>query len=645
MADGDQKLREMALHIARTLGRTETMTEDILQTYSTFDDRFSRSNLYRTDEDGAASSSASGNMSLANVERTLRYLDRQISRVVALQRPIWSDSQEATSFLDSFDTLLDTMSGLDPMVPTDRRLLDHASEVLHKAAQRLEAEFKILVEQGSSGGNNPLDPFAEGGPISPPFDSDDEDDVDGFPGTTSSAAAIPVAQPVTDYNVVIDALPWGTISDLHEIAKRMVAAGFARDCAAAFAGARREFLEESVARLGVRPWTSAEVHGTAWGDLEEEIRRWPPAAKVAFRILFPSERRLADRVFAGLGPVADAAYAESCAAPALRLLGFAGAVASGAKAPERLFRIIDLYEALRELAPVEFDACFADPYTAPVRNEAWDVCERLGKAIRGIFTELENLVTRDPPGTSPIAGGGVHPMTRYVMNYLRTASASWRTLEEVMDDDPESLGGGGGAAGQMELRRASSFSVQISWIMKILLGNLDTKALLYRDSSMKSIFLMNNTRYIIQKVKDSELRQLLGDDWIRLHAGRVRLLQGTYHKNTWAKAAMQLQASTGGGGVYNSDVVREKINTFCTQLEDICRVQTSWSVPDEELREDIKMAAVEAVVPGYRALIGRVRGSGREAIRQMERYVKYSVDDVQAMIEGLFQGPPRNHHH
>ena len=39
--------------------------------------------------------------------------------------------------------------------------------------------------------------------------------------------------PVSDYNITIEALPSSTINDLHEIAKRMVAAGYEKECSLA----------------------------------------------------------------------------------------------------------------------------------------------------------------------------------------------------------------------------------------------------------------------------------------------------------------------------------------------------------------------------------------------------------------------------
>ncbi|CAI9274722.1 unnamed protein product [Lactuca saligna] len=85
---------------------------------------------------------------------------------------------------------------------------------------------------------------AVGGGVGGYLDSDDDED-DGF-----DDVEIPLDHPMSDYNITIKALPSGTISDLHEIAKRMVIAGYRKECSLVYSTCRREFLKESLSRLG-----------------------------------------------------------------------------------------------------------------------------------------------------------------------------------------------------------------------------------------------------------------------------------------------------------------------------------------------------------------------------------------------------------
>ncbi|XP_010931301.1 exocyst complex component EXO70B1 [Elaeis guineensis] len=621
--NGEEKLLAAVRHIAKTLGRTETMADDILQIFSTFDGRLSREKLSEKQlVDGSLASSgvADGDdrLSVSSIDRTLRSLDRQISLFAASKRLIWSDSADASAFLEAVDQLLATIHDLDTPAPGNKPLLDRADHLLQQCMLRLEDEFRSLIDR--SDGGLPLEPAARGWS---PFDSEGKDS-DGEDGP------VPMAHPVTDYDLVIDALPPGTVSDLHEIARRMATAGFGRECAEVYALARRDFVEESVARLGFRPRTSEEVQGAPWGVLEDEIARWIKALNMVFRILIPSERRLCDRIFAGLPPFADLAFAAVSRAPAIQLLSFANVVAIGSRAPDRLFRVVDMYEAVRDLIP-DLDPIFSNQYSTFLRKEAATVSKSLAAAIRGIFVELENLIRRDP-ACAAVPGGGLHPITRYVMNYLRAACSFRRTVEEAMEDDA------GTPVPPDPDRPSSSMAVQIAWIMDVLQGNLEEKSKIYREPSLSCIFLMNNGRYIIQKVRDSELGVPLGEEWIRRQMARVRRWGSDYQRATWSRviAVLRTDGASGSGSVA-AKAMRERLRIFNAYFGEIHRAQTGWVVADEQLRAEIRISVSELVLPAYRNFLGRYRNLV-EAGKHPEKYVKYSVEDVDAGIGELFVG-------
>ncbi|KAM0014435.1 putative exocyst complex component Exo70, cullin repeat-like-containing domain superfamily [Helianthus debilis subsp. tardiflorus] len=58
---------------------------------------------------------------------------------------------------------------------------------------------------------------------------------------------------------------------------------------------------------------------------------------------------------------------------------------------------------------------------------------------------------------------------------------------------------------------------------------------------LRYILLMKNILYIVQKVKDSMLRNLLGDRWIRTHRGQIRQWHTSYLRSAWGKALMCLK--------------------------------------------------------------------------------------------------------
>ncbi|EPS72279.1 hypothetical protein M569_02478, partial [Genlisea aurea] len=562
------------------------------------------------------------------VEQTLSSLHRQISRYVSSDRPIWSSSADSASFLGLVDQLTAAVRDWGSLVgdKSVSSCLSRAEDLLQQSMFRLEDEFRTLVERGAES-------FDLTGPDSTyptPYFSDDEDEEEED-DDDEGGAFIPVAQPVTNYNIIIDALPAGTIGELNEIAKRMVLAGYVKECSHAYSTCRREFLEESFSRLGLQKLSIDEVHKMQWPEVSDEIDKWMKSINVALRILFPSERRLCDRVFMGSPSAADLSFMEVCRGSAIQLLHFADAVAILSRAPDRLFKVLDVYETLRNLMP-EFELVFSDQYCISLRNEAINIWKRLGEAVQGIFMELENSIQRDPV-KGAVPGGALHPITRYVMNYLRAACRSLQTLEQIFEESVVDYRKGCDQA----LPSSSSLASQMAWIMQFLERNLEAKSKIYKDAALSSVFMMNNGKYMVQKVKDSELGTLLGEDWIRKHTARVRQYQTNYQKYSWSKIA----------GVLKSDYTplppneafkeyKEKLKFFNSHFEEIWKTQSSWVIFDDQLREELRGSISAMLCPPYKNFVARfytVIDSGKNA----DRYVRYSADDIAARISELFQ--------
>ncbi|KAI3440120.1 Exocyst subunit Exo70 family protein [Psidium guajava] len=626
--NGEEKLFAVARHIAKTLGRDESMADDILQIFSNFDGRLSRDKLSPSDKAAAA---ADNPRAYAALDRALNALEHQISHFVTSDNPIWADAADASAFLDAVDELISVVRDWSSASATDKAVLaclGRADDLMQQAMFRLEDEFRSLMEVGGESFELTR-PYGRGelnGDLS--FDYEDEDNDEQ--GGDGEERQVPVAQPLgDDFDIVIDALPSGTINDLHEIAKRMVAAGFAKECSHVYSSCRREFLEESMSRLGLQKLSIEEAQKLPWQDLEDEIDRWMKAMKVALYILFPSERRLCDRVFFGLSSAADLCFMEVCRGCAIQLLNFADAVAIGSRAPERLFKVLDVFDTMRDLMP-ELESLFSDQYCLLLRNEAVAIWKRLGEAIRGIFMELENLIRRDP-AKAAVPGGGLHPITRYVMNYLRAACRSRQTLEQVFEENivsPKEYP-------DLDSRASSSsLSVQMAWVMELLESNLEAKSKIYEDTALCSIFMMNNGRYLVEKVKGNDLGLLLGEDWIRKHTAKVRQYQMNYIRSSWNKVLGVLKLDDASLAP-NADMrsLKERVKSFNIYFEDACRMQSSCVIRDEQLREDLRISVTKLLVPAYENFVGRLRG-----VAEMRKHSLKPVEEIKARIDELFRG-------
>uniref|UniRef100_A0A7N2LHJ3 Exocyst subunit Exo70 family protein n=1 Tax=Quercus lobata TaxID=97700 RepID=A0A7N2LHJ3_QUELO len=73
--------------------------------------------------------------------------------------------------------------------------------------------------------------------------------------------------------------------------------------------------------------------------------------------------------------------------------------------------------------------------------------------------------------------------------------------------------------------------------------------------------------------------------------------------------------SSGGGSSVGGDagnssgvsraLVKDRFKTFNMQFEELHQKQSQWTVPDTELRESLRLAVAEVLLPAYRSFVKR----------------------------------------
>lgn len=62
---------------------------------------------------------------------------------------------------------------------------------------------------------------------------------------------------------------------------------------------------------------------------------------------------------------------------------------------------------------------------------------------------------------------------------------------------------------------------------------------------------------------------------------------------------------SGGSGGLSRAMVKDRFKTFNIQFEELHQRQSQWTVPDSELRESLRLAVAEVLLPAYRSFIKR----------------------------------------
>lgn len=433
------------------------------------------------------------------------------------------------------------------------------------------------------------------------------------------------------------------VSDLRSIVQRMVAAGYSRECIQVYGTVRKSAMETIFKQLGIVKISIGDVQRLEWEVVEGKIRKWIRAAKVCIRVVFSSEKRLCEQLFDGICTAMDeTCFMETVKASALRLFTFPEAISISRRSPEKLFKILDLHDALTDMLP-DIEAIFDSDSSDAIRVQAIEIQSRLAEAARGILSEFENAVLREP-SIVPVPGGTIHPLTRYVMNYIVMISDYKQTLDDLIMSNPST--GSDPNTPDMdftELESKSPLDLHLIWLIVVLHFNLEEKSKHYRDTSLAHIFIMNNIHYIVQKVKRSpELREMIGDHYLRKLTGIFRHAATNYQRATWVRVLNSLRdeglhvSGSFSSGVSRS-ALRERFKAFNTMFEEVHRTQSTWSVPDAQLREELRISLSEHLIPAYRSFLGRFRGH-IESGRHPENYLKYSVEDIETIVLDFFEG-------
>ncbi|KAF8079440.1 hypothetical protein N665_1028s0023 [Sinapis alba] len=80
---------------------------------------------------------------------------------------------------------------------------------------------------------------------------------------------------------------------------------------------------------------------------------------------------------------------------------------------------------------------------------------------------------------------------------------------------------------------------------------------------------------------------------------------------------------------------------FNMQFDELHQRQSQWTVPDTELRESLRLAVAEVLLPAYRSFLKRF-GPLVENGKNPQKYIKYTAEDLERLLGELFEGKSMN---
>ncbi|KAK2663276.1 hypothetical protein Ddye_001850 [Dipteronia dyeriana] len=633
----DENLIAAAKHLVRALGSNKNLSINMKKILADLGSQLSTMASITDDDEGEG---------ISEIEEQLNVVQDKIMSWEADQSMIWDSPNKACEYLNAADEARKLIERLDSLCfgkdKEENELLRRAHDILQMAMARLEEEFRHMLVQH-------MQPFE---PEHKSFRSSEEDLVDevsiisfGDDSFEDSVQRDSVSK--TSEDVIIDLVHPDVIPDLRCIVNMMFMSSYDHECSQAYVVARKDALDECLSVLEMDKLSIKDVLRMEWGSLNSKIKRWVWAMKIFVRIYLASEKWLSEQIFGEFGPVDLSCFVEASKASMLQLLNFGEAVSIGPHRPEKLFGILEMYEMLVDLLP-DVDALYENEVGSSVRIEYHDVLRRLGDSVRATFLDLENVIA-SYASTSAFAGGGIHHLTRYVMNYIRNLTDYSETVALLLKDhdkeDPSSLSPHLNSAVEKQNTGGSSscdsspMVFHFQTIASVLETKLDEKSKLYKDVSLQHFFLMNNVHYMAQKVMNSELRIIFGDKWIRKRNWKFQQHAMDYERATWSSilALLKDEGNANSNGVSKTQL-KERFRNFYLAFEEVYKTQTTWLIPNVQLREDLRISTSLMVIQAYRTF------ESRHMNHISDKHIKYSADDLQDYLLDLFEGSPKSLH-
>ncbi|CAA3025097.1 exocyst complex component EXO70A1-like [Olea europaea subsp. europaea] len=624
-----ETLRERAELMRESMQKSQSVTDNMVTILGSFDHRLSaletamRPTQLRTHSIRRAHENIDKTLKVA--EAILGQFDLKRQAEAKILRGPHEDLESYLEAVDQLRSIVRFFSG-NKSLKSSIGVINQANNLLGKAIFKLEEEFRQLLTSYSK----PVEPdrlfdcLPNSLRPSPASPSDGHGTKPHSEHQTKSLETIVYHPPAL--------IPARILPLLHDLAQQMVEAGQQQQLFNIYREARSSAVEQTLRKLGVERLSKDDVQKMQWEVLEAKIGDWIHFMRILVKLLFVAEKRVCNQIF-DHESLRDQCFAEVMGNSVAMLLSFGEAIAKSRRSPEKLFVLLDMYEIMRELQP-DIDIIFASKYCGEMREAAKVLTKRLAQTAQETFGDFEEAVEKDATKTA-VLDGTVHPLTSYVINYVKFVFDYQSTLKQLFKEFNDGD----------EDEQLASLTTRI---MQALQNNLDGKSKQYKDPALTQLFLMNNIHYIVRSVRKSEAKDLLGGDWVQIHRRVVQQHANQYKRISWSKIlqCLSIQGLQGGSSSFGDAgstanvsraMIKDRYKTFNIQFEEIHQRQSQWTVPDTELRESLRLAVAEVLLPAYRSFVKRY-GPLIQGGKNPQKYIRYSPEDLERMLAEFFEG-------
>ena len=299
---------------------------------------------------------------------------------------------------------------------------------------------------------------------------------------------------------------------------------------------------------------------------------------------------------------------EAAKKPLRRLFTVASVVCAHEvrKSPEKLFFVLNMYTSLMDAIPALWNVFHADS----ISRDAEGLLAKLKDSATEIVKELRSLVQNySSQRAVHEQDGGITSLTAYLMRYIRLLMNHKSSLDTML--------GHGHTDGLLTVEVINPTGHLVFEFIADLDSVLEKQSESFSSKELQCLFLMNNSHFILQEVKQSDVRLIVGSRWIGKRQDRFKKHMKGYLSASWGPVISNLETakSTSPSKSLRTNVFSflhsspTPVQNFSWSFDETCQTQMSWKVPSPVLREELRGEILAFLTGAYHAHLERVKKS------------------------------------
>jgi hypothetical protein len=305
-------------------------------------------------------------------------------------------------------------------------------------------------------------------------------------------------------------------------------------------------------------------------------------------------------------------------------------VTSTAPHPDHIVAMIQVHDALDNLLLVlpknifpflvQDSVPFVDelsprrgaPLPARFRNALLDLQGSITSGLQVLKAMILDYTSEAVP-----QGGGIHEITKYLLKYIMSLLDNGSSLKIILAS--------GEQHGKVKMEMLQEIVATLICHLEIM---LEKESQRYQDAGLKQLFLVNNANFVLNQVEVSEMRYLLGEDWVLNHRVQLKDNISCFINSSWESVMYCLHVKSNKFQFFSRP---STLQIFNMEFEKTYWTQKTWKVENPLLRSNMRKSVSEKLVQAYSLYLENNKTNP-------PKIMKYTPEDLEELLTDLFEG-------